>query len=353
MTRVDLPIQVALVVSLALHLSLFGSWYMRDSLRRIHLLAPLARIIQTVTGERPKPASVPATPIQTITFVDVPEPPPQADRSPAEPSRPHTFIDVDPEQASTEEPEHADLYSDRPSVASNPDNPTGQEDATPYLEGRETRFLGTEDRQHGQAAAPARPATPPVPAVPPSPATPPADTEKQDELADQGLKQQSPQEAKRPATVLARESGSPGQSALPAAPALPASSGLPGAPAATSKAKLNAVGVSRKGITAFNVAGSPFGEYDKKLIAAVRGRWYALIDRYGIYERTGEVTLYFRLYDDGTVHDLERRANSAGEILALYCEKAIVDSAPFDPLPPTLRVLVGKEPREVNFTFYY
>ena len=33
--------------------------------------------------------------------------------------------------------------------------------------------------------------------------------------------------------------------------------------------------------------------------------------------------------------------------------KAIVDSAPFEPLPDKLRMLIGNQPREVNFTFYY
>jgi hypothetical protein len=45
--------------------------------------------------------------------------------------------------------------------------------------------------------------------------------------------------------------------------------------------------------------------------------------------------------------------NTAGQVLALFCEKAIVESAPFEPLPETLRLLIGKQPREVNFTFYY
>ena len=122
---------------------------------------------------------------------------------------------------------------------------------------------------------------------------------------------------------------------------------------AAAKSRLTAAGVSRIGVAAFNVADSPFGAYDKQIIRAVQSRWYALIEQNRLYERAGEVTLHFQLLDDGTVQGMETKENTAGIILALFCEKAIVDSAPFEPLPEKLRMLVGKEPREVNFTFYY
>ena len=89
------------------------------------------------------------------------------------------------------------------------------------------------------------------------------------------------------------------------------------------------------------------------IVRAVQSRWFALIEQNGLYERGGQVTLHFQLLDDGTVQAVEVKENTAGQILALFCEKAVVESAPFEPLPDNLRVLVGKEPREVNFTFYY
>ena len=126
------------------------------------------------------------------------------------------------------------------------------------------------------------------------------------------------------------------------------------------KAHLTAVGVSRTGVAAFNVEESPFGAYDKKIFLAVQSRWYQLIDRFGMYERAGTVTLHFYLMEDGTLKRnqygntvMEITDNTAGQILALFCEKAIIESGPFDPLPDNLRALVGKEPREASFTFYY
>ena len=119
------------------------------------------------------------------------------------------------------------------------------------------------------------------------------------------------------------------------------------------KSRLTAVGVSRTGVAAFNVAESPFGAYDKEIIRAVQSRWYALIDQNALFEHSGVVRLVFNLGTDGAVKDLKTEENSAGEILKLFCEKAIVDSAPFKPLPEELRPLIGNEAREVNFTFYY
>ena len=143
------------------------------------------------------------------------------------------------------------------------------------------------------------------------------------------------------------------QNPPPPSVATPAVRSPSGREIVSSKSRMVAAGVSRQGVAAFNVAASPFGAYDKKLIQAVQSRWLALIERYGFYERAGTVTLRFELYDDGKVDNLSRTENTAGEMLALICEKAVTDSAPFEPLSEQLRVLVGKDPREVNFTFYY
>ena len=123
--------------------------------------------------------------------------------------------------------------------------------------------------------------------------------------------------------------------------------------AAERKSRMVAAGVGRMGITAFNVAGSPFGEYDKALIRAVQSRWYAIISLNGLYNRSGVVTLHFKLMRDGSVQDIEIKQNTAGEILGLFCQKAVVDTSPFPPLPEKLAELAGDNPRDVNFTFYY
>lgn len=140
-------------------------------------------------------------------------------------------------------------------------------------------------------------------------------------------------------------------------PSLPGGTGSAGSASereiAARKSKLNTLGVTRLGIAAFNVAESPFGAYDKLIVRAVQSRWYALIEKNGLYERSGEVTIHFQLLADGAVTNAEVKSTSAGEILALFCQKAIVESAPFAPWPEQLRVYLGNEPRDVDFTFYY
>jgi outer membrane biosynthesis protein TonB len=122
---------------------------------------------------------------------------------------------------------------------------------------------------------------------------------------------------------------------------------------AARKSKMNTIGVTRLGIAAFNVAESPFGAYDKVIVRAVQSRWYALIEKNGLYERGGEVTIHFQLLADGSVTNAEVKSTSAGEILALFCQKAIVESAPFAPWPEQLRAYLGNDPRDIDFTFYY
>jgi hypothetical protein len=137
------------------------------------------------------------------------------------------------------------------------------------------------------------------------------------------------------------------------APAVMSEPGVPGRELVSRKARLVTAGVSREGVAAFNVEESPFGAYDKKVVKAIQSRWYQLIDRYGIYESTATVTVYFQLLDDGQVKNVKTTDGSENSILSLFCEKAILESGPFDPWPENLRVLVGKQPREASITFYY
>jgi len=318
--RENLSLPVALVVSALLHALAFGGF------RQLTLRLP----------HRPAAAEMPE-----ITFFQVDEPPPAAERK----NEPRQFVETDARQVTGEQPKDAKLYSDRATVAANPENPTGKLGDTPYLDGTDTRVLSTENV--------------PLPAPAAVPATPPA---AQDRRPPEGAAAPAPSRAASAPPVTApvgtrAAAAPPQQMAMAATPAVPAKPGTPAVSApreiAARKAALTATGVARTGVAAFNVAANPFGAYDKKIVRAVQSRWFALIDRNGIYERAGVVTLHFELYPDGSVRGLQRRENTAGEILALFCEKAILESAPFDPFPEELRALVGNEPRDVDFTFYY
>jgi len=371
--RENLSFEVALLVSLLMHAASIVCFEQREALGRFSLFKPIARILSAALAP-PKYTEQKQTP-QTITFVEraKPEPP----RPEPEPAR--QFMETDNSQVTGEQPKNAKYYSDRSTVAANPANPTGKTGDTPYLEGKETRMMSTENVAPNLGArsapvAPPAPVTPPVspPTVAansqtateakPSPSSPPPApvAEQPKQVADKGLNAPeekqlamlSPETARAPQTPQT-EPSPPAQPQQYRAP----STGSPGTGSqreiAAAKSRHVEAGVTRIGIAAFNVEESPFGAYDKQLIRAVQSRWYALIDKYGIYERTGEVTITFDLYSDGTVGNVKHEPSSAGELLAWFCEKAITDSAPFEPLPEKLQVLVGEKPREVNFTFYY
>jgi hypothetical protein len=379
MTRDNLQFEIAVLMSLLLHAMTFGCWEYRDVLAESPLFKPIARVVSAAFA-LPKYTQTKPAP-QTITFVEAPE------RQPAQPERepPRQFMETDNSQVTGEQPKDAKYYSDRSTVAANPVNPTGKTGDTPYLDGKETRVMSTEDVVPNPGApsapvAPPAPASPPPlpptvaansqpaaaarPLPPPPPATAAADHPK--EVAAQGLNAaeekklvMGPREVEPVQQSTAAgdsASATPSSASSSAAyrrPALGSAGGPSGREIAAVRSRLVASGVNRIGVAAFNVEESPFGTYDKQLIRAVQSRWYALIDKNQLYERAGEVTLHFQLLDDGTVQGMEIKENTAGQILALFCQKAIVDSAPFEPLPEELRMLVGKEPREVNFTFYY
>ncbi|MGH9594223.1 MAG: hypothetical protein ACRD5L_14120, partial [Bryobacteraceae bacterium] len=363
--RENLPLEIALLASLMLHVFAFGSWQYRAALLRLPWLSPLTKLMHMVQLTE----KVTAPPVQTITFVDVDDARTKAERNKEKQSQ--RFIETDATQVTGEKPKDARFYSDKSTVAANPHNPTHKKGETPYLDGKETHVMSTVDvpTQSGVASAPVvQPGLPGTPgrAAPPSDAQRPTQNqpraqEQPKEIPPLGVKVVEEQKmAMAPKPPIQPEMAANADAPIPPSmvgdggtPAAASEPGTPGREIIARKAHLTAVGVTRTGIAAFNVEESPFGAYDKKVFKAVQSRWYALIDRFGMYERAGAVTVHFELLEDGQIQNLKVSDNTAGEILALFCEKAIIESGPFEPLPDNLRALVGKEPRDASFTFYY
>ncbi|HUJ70736.1 MAG TPA: hypothetical protein VLZ30_00720 [Verrucomicrobiae bacterium] len=363
--RENLPVEIALLASLMLHVFAFGTWQYRGVLAKLPLLSALSRIMSVVH----LPQS-PATPqVTTMTFVAVDDPRTKAQRE--HDKQAQQLIETDASQVTGEKPKDAKYYSDKSTLAANPHNPTHKEGDTPYLEGKETRVMSTLDVptqsgvasppvvQPGSPGAPGRPTPPSIAKKPPQPQ--PALQDQPKEIPPLGVKiveeekmAMAPNTAVQPEVATSSDAPvSPAMVGDGGTPAAASDPGTPGREIIARKAHLTAVGVTRTGIAAFNVEESPFGAYDKKIFKAVQSRWYALIDRFGMYERAGAVTVHFELLDDGQIRNLKVSDNTAGQILSLFCEKAIIESGPFEPLPDNLRALVGKEPREASFTFYY
>ena len=332
MTRDNLHFEIAMLVSLLLHAMTFGCWQYREQFAQLPLFEPIARVVSAAFAPRKYTQIKPAP--QIITFVEVPE------RQPAQPKRepPRQFMETDNSQVTGEQPKDAKYYSDRATVAANPVNPTGKTGDTPYLEGKETRVMSTENvvPNLGPPSAPVAPPAPPsspasppavvansqpAPVAKPSPPSPPpvAVAEQPKQVADKGLNAAgekqfamlSPEAAVAPQAPQT-EPSPPAQPQEYRAPS-PGSAGTGSQrEIAAVKSHLTAAGVSRIGVAAFNVADSPFGAYDKQIIKAVQSRWYALIEKNQLYERAGEVTLHFQLLDDGTVQGMETKENTAG-----------------------------------------
>jgi hypothetical protein len=375
MDRENLNVEIAVLLSLLLHLLAFGSWQYRATLMKLPLFSLLPKFVHVVhPPERTTPQQV-----QTLTFVELATPravAPEVKKG----DEAKQFMETDPSQVTGEKPKDTKYYSDKSTVAANPNNPTGKTGGTPYLNGSETRVPNTVDvptpsgtpapliRQPGSpstAPSASKPAPNVAQATPKTTPPPQPKTQEQPkEAAPLGLKMVEEQKvamAQKPvvqpqvvtSATVPEVPAADTAAAAPGSPAIVTEPGVPGREIVARKAHLTVAGVSRSGIAAFGVAESPFGAYDKKLIKAVQSHWYALIDHYGIYESADVVTVKFALLDDGQVRDVTSTDSGQSRILSLFCEKAIIESGPFDPLSDELRALIGKEPREINFTFYY
>jgi len=250
----------------------------------------------------------------------VPVPPPQNNEEQL------TFVEV--AQPTAEAPTNTKYYSSQNSRAA---SQTKGDKNIPQLNGKQTEVAKTENvpRPNVNKLQPSPPASPPKspPATPP--ATPPGDltlgkpknSQPQEQPRPRTLKQASEQQAHRlPGQQMKQEGGTQ-------RPAL---------------------------VSSLDVKATPFGDYDSKFIEAVTQRWYDLLDsRQFAMDRSGKVTLRFHLNYDGTITDMSVLQNTVGDLLGYVCQKAVTDPAPFALWPSEMRRDIGKNYREITFTFYY
>jgi hypothetical protein len=255
-------------------------------------------------------------------------PPPQL-MQPLQP--PLVFVDVNPDQVSTEAPKDAQYYSDKNSRAANPD---ANDTDTVKFNGKQTDMVKTEDAprpsfskpQPTQLASEAQEESQPKPTLNPGDLTlgNPEDEQRQT---------QGPSSQQRPRTlkqVLAQQNSLPGL-----------------------QMKQDG-GVHREALVpSLDVKLTGFGEYDRAFVDAVTQHWFDLLDSQQFaQDRTGKVTLQFQLNYDGTVTDMTVVQNTVGELLCYVCQKAILDPAPYEKWPSDMRLQLG-DSREITFTFYY
>jgi hypothetical protein len=292
---------LALTISLAAHLFAWGVYEFGRQYNFWQRLAPAHRVAKII-------------PSQQIT------------------GEPVTFMTVD--QPSTEAPKNAKYYSDKNSVAANPDASHAAD--VPQINGRQTDVPKTEDapRQQISKTQPSPPPTQPSEnsQQQPSPAIQPGDLTlaKLENLSPQPQNNSQPERPRTIKEALAQQNLSPGIAM-----------------------KLDGGARQHASVPSFDVKLTGFGEYDAALVAAITQRWYDLLDSQQFaLDRTGKVVLQFRLNYDGTVSGMKVAQNDVGELLGYVCQKAVNDPAPFAKWPSEMRFKLG-DSRDIQFTFYY
>jgi outer membrane biosynthesis protein TonB len=249
-------------------------------------------------------------------------------------SEPTMFLDVNPDQATPDAPKDTKYYSNKNSRAANPN--ADKDSNQPKLTGKQTDVPKTRDVPRTQNAKPQPPPEPQIQkeAQPtqPKPTELPGDTkfakldtspEKNDATPDRPrtLKQARAQQSNLFPSMEMNQDGGTRRMALQ---------------------------------PSFDAKATSFGDYDRRFIDAVTSQWYNLLDSQKFaQDRSGKVTLRFHLNYDGSISDVEVLENTVGELLGYVCQKAVTDPSPFEAWPSDMRREIGKNYREIVFTFYY
>lgn len=283
---------------------------------------------------------------------------------------PLLYVEVDPSVATAEPPPETPLYSARNSLAANPD--PKKDTKTPKVDGKQTKIIKTVDTLKPNPKPVEVKPTPPPPKPSEDPVvntTSEAKPEPKNESKPETQPKPKVDEVKpvdptpegdlntgTPVPKVAE--AKPETEVTPATPTsgrrrtLPSDRRDPGM-LAGQKMKQDG-GVSRGGRVALDVKESPFGNYDEQVIIAIQQRWFQLLDQQDFTRgRTGKVVLEFRMSADGKVTNMRVAENTAGDLLAIVCQKAVMDPAPYAPWPAEMKRKIGVNYREVRFTFYY
>jgi len=274
-------------------------------------------------------------------------PTPPAALSEPRPETPLMFVDVDPALASPEPPKEAKYYSSQSTRAANPD-PIEIESGVPKIDGTQTRIPKTFDTL--------RP-SPPQAVIKPQPEKPePAKEEQRPAEPGSQRTEGNTMIAKAQPKPAARSDlrvGEGQESEKHERPRTILAAKIQKGIIAGEKMRQEG-GTQRRGAVALDVRGTPFGAYDAAIVAAIQKRWYDLLDERNTgVERAGKVIVEFRLNHTGRVSDVHVNESSVGDYLALLCQKAVEDPAPYPEWPSDMRRLNRADFREVRFTFYY
>lgn len=268
---------------------------------------------------------------------------------------PMMFIEVDPSQAAAQAPKDARYYSSQSTLAANPNPDPARLLKDPRIDGAQKNVPRTFDVLKPSPPPPPEPATvatapervPPAPAEP----APPKELPVPGDLAFNKPASRSP--TVKPTPEVQPEQEQPLVQARARPRTLAEARQMRGM--IEGQRMKQEGGVPRAGdVALMDVRGTTFGSYDAAVVAAVQSRWYNLLeDRKYALEKTGRVVLEFRLHYDGRITDVKPVETDVGDFWSLICQKAVEDPAPYARWSPEMRREIGRDFRDVRFTFYY
>jgi outer membrane biosynthesis protein TonB len=244
------------------------------------------------------------------------------------------FVQVDPNQATPDAPKNAKYYSSQNSKAANPD--ADKDTDTPKIDGTQTHVPKAETVPRANAF-PLQPSAPKETPQPEKSQEKPAQKPGDLAMLNPALNKptETPQiEHERPHTLAEAHQ------------------------LAGDKMKEDG-GVKRSHVTAsLDAIGSPFGEYDERVIAAIQEHWYGLLDSQNFTQGSGgRVVVQFHLNRDGSISNMRLIQSDVGPILTELCQAAITEPQPYGAWPEAMyrkiKTESGLDYREVNFTFFY
>ncbi len=317
----------ALIISLLIHLAVFGTWkwgQTHNLWRHVNFPAWMRLTPKLLIPAIPKNAILHPKSLVPSQLV---------------------FVDVDPALAQAAPPKNPKFYSANNSIAA---NPTPKNLPVPELKGRQDKVVKTTENVK----------------LTPQPLQPsPKITRESDKTAQTKA---LPQKAYTPGNLVMAKPKEKTQDKNGQALAESTDKTDPQvqdqdrtiAAAKTKKGMLGDKSRQEGGVNhlrlepGLDAIKTPFGDYDAKFIDAVRTRWYQLLENRST-EGSGRVMVEFHMHPDGRITDLTMTRNEMSDLLGLICQRAILDPAPYGPWPEEMRREIPNNVRDVTFIFYY
>jgi outer membrane biosynthesis protein TonB len=305
------PLLLAAIVSLAIHLAIFGGWKLNQRYGWVKNNS-MPAWLQKMT-EKVAPKKILSSQLREVPLI---------------------FVDVDPQSSVKESPKDAKFYGAANSKAASAKKLDSE---LPEIKGKQDKIIKTTENSTSKAQP-----------LQPSPA-PPAENDTQESKPKQkevvgDLALAKPQEQNK---KLEGESEAEKKAHSRPRRVEDVKPGLRGAKM-SQQGGANHLALE----PAFNVKVTSFGDYDREFIAAVQQCWYDLLE--GRNTVPGKVVVEFRLNYDGRITDLKVAENTThNPMLELICKGAIDKPSPYRKWPTEMRRELKSDTRDVRFTFYY